>query len=864
MPEGTPSHGDRSAWNTDDFETEHAKDINDGNPQYHNPWPASSGQAPVSDGTEYIATDIATQAELNAHAATPDAHHDPVTLDANADTILSLSTQELGLDTKAANIILAGPTSGGAAIPSFRALVNADLPDPLALKDFTTKTISSGAFTADSSAHVVAAESGTTDDLDTISGGVDYQILIIKADAGDTITVKHETGNISLNGGADIALADDFTLLLWYDGSTWSDVGAGGGGSGSSTFLGLTDTPASYSGQAGKYARVNTGETALEFATGTGSGDIDLYTGILINSTVVSAGGLASYDVSSIPADYDRLEIFIQGKSEYAGAVADNLTLSLNGDTTNANYRRLYTDQITSATTHDEADSRLIANMASSNVADMSGQIKITIQNPNGIFRKTVTSIAFLRRNTTIIERMIAGYQWENTNAINQITLACVNGDFAEGTLIQLIGYKETTVGGGAEHTYYGKLAALLEPDAIEPLQSGTISYAVGASETKYLLASFQTRLSGAGRMEVRDPREALPLRNITLSDSAAVGGAVSTAIILDPTIPSYTTPRETYFDRLEAIAELPTKVINFTAASQTKPLLPGCYGMILTGATSFNFTWVIGRMNTYGFNLMNEKGDTGSTDYFRVFNRLTLPLSKLVVCEGQSGASGGTGSPIGSITYVLLPSTWSVVADPNTYSFRDDFMGASLDTGSDWNRTVSSAGNIEIDTLYQWLKAIGNGSWGTNCIFSQTSEAVAAGVTFECDVYIDRAAVLATGVGIFGFHDGAGNSYTDFAHGINFGGGGGIIGIYENGTSRGTVGSGYSLGCVYRIRITLDGAGGATYEIQGGTQYEPIGSAAWDDITPGTSSSGTDPVYAGLSMFGAGPAYVSDMKIYT
>lgn len=39
---------------------------------------------------------------------------------------------------------------------------------------------------------------------------------------------------------------------------------------GSSTFLALTDTPASYSGQAGKYPKVNTGETALEFGTPSG------------------------------------------------------------------------------------------------------------------------------------------------------------------------------------------------------------------------------------------------------------------------------------------------------------------------------------------------------------------------------------------------------------------------------------------------------------------------------------------------------------------------------------------------------------------------------------------------------------------
>lgn len=36
------------------------------------------------------------------------------------------------------------------------------------------------------------------------------------------------------------------------------------------TFLNLSDTPANYSGQAGKYLRVNAGESALEFATVSG------------------------------------------------------------------------------------------------------------------------------------------------------------------------------------------------------------------------------------------------------------------------------------------------------------------------------------------------------------------------------------------------------------------------------------------------------------------------------------------------------------------------------------------------------------------------------------------------------------------
>lgn len=55
------------------------------------------------------------------------------------------------------------------------------------------------------------------------------------------------------------------------------------GSGGSSTFLGLTDTPASYSGQAGMYVVVNEGEDALEFSSGSpssGSSYIARFSGV--------------------------------------------------------------------------------------------------------------------------------------------------------------------------------------------------------------------------------------------------------------------------------------------------------------------------------------------------------------------------------------------------------------------------------------------------------------------------------------------------------------------------------------------------------------------------------------------------------
>lgn len=53
MAEGTPLHGDRSAWNTDDFASEHAKDISDSTLQRHLPLPGADKGMLESDGTDW-------------------------------------------------------------------------------------------------------------------------------------------------------------------------------------------------------------------------------------------------------------------------------------------------------------------------------------------------------------------------------------------------------------------------------------------------------------------------------------------------------------------------------------------------------------------------------------------------------------------------------------------------------------------------------------------------------------------------------------------------------------------------------------------------------------------------------------------
>ena len=103
-----------------------------------------------------------------------------------------------------------------------------------AVADTTTLTIATGVVTVTQGFHTIAAETGTTDDLDTINLsnslssdlGTYRPMLFLIADSGDTITVKHGTGNIVLNAAGDYSLTAAKMIILFHDGTNWHDLGA--------------------------------------------------------------------------------------------------------------------------------------------------------------------------------------------------------------------------------------------------------------------------------------------------------------------------------------------------------------------------------------------------------------------------------------------------------------------------------------------------------------------------------------------------------------------------------------------------------------------------------------------------------------
>jgi len=144
----------------------------------------------------------------------------------------------------------------------------------IAVKKGREYTLSSDAFTAEYTYHVLTPQTGNTDDLSTINGGLEGRVIAIRtADAAYTITVKDGVGNIDLCG-SDLDLdCEEKVLVLVFDENldAWIQFGVGSGGAaGASDFLTLTDTPSSYSGQGSKIVAVNSGESALEFISPSG------------------------------------------------------------------------------------------------------------------------------------------------------------------------------------------------------------------------------------------------------------------------------------------------------------------------------------------------------------------------------------------------------------------------------------------------------------------------------------------------------------------------------------------------------------------------------------------------------------------
>jgi hypothetical protein len=163
----------------------------------------------------------AARTTLGVDAAGTD-NSTPVTLstDANAN-LLSLSTQEIGLDTQTANYLFAGPTTGAATAPAFRAMVAADIPNDL---------IDSQHYAAGSIDHEHLAADVINGATAEASIAADDEILIYDTSATALRKMTRSNFVSGLAGSGDVVGPSSSTdnAIARYDGTTGKIIQSSG------------------------------------------------------------------------------------------------------------------------------------------------------------------------------------------------------------------------------------------------------------------------------------------------------------------------------------------------------------------------------------------------------------------------------------------------------------------------------------------------------------------------------------------------------------------------------------------------------------------------------------------------------------
>lgn len=93
----------------------------------------------------------------------------------------------------------------------------------------TQLTVSEGTVTVSKAYHTVNTEGGvSTDDLQTINGGTEGDILVLRAAHNDrTVVLMDGNGNLRLRGDFNLDTTED-TITLLFDGSTWVEISRSG------------------------------------------------------------------------------------------------------------------------------------------------------------------------------------------------------------------------------------------------------------------------------------------------------------------------------------------------------------------------------------------------------------------------------------------------------------------------------------------------------------------------------------------------------------------------------------------------------------------------------------------------------------
>ena len=137
----------------------------------------------------------------------------------------------------------------------------------------------------------------------TISNIQNNEILKFNSTTSKWENKPDSAGATTLGGLNDVTISGASNgQVLKYNGTAWVNDSDATGSSGSSTFVGLSDTPANFTSQAGKYLKVNAGATALEYTDAPSGSNLTIALNDLsdVDATTGAANGkILKYNGSS-------------------------------------------------------------------------------------------------------------------------------------------------------------------------------------------------------------------------------------------------------------------------------------------------------------------------------------------------------------------------------------------------------------------------------------------------------------------------------------------------------------------------------------------------------------------------------------
>jgi hypothetical protein len=155
----------------------------------------------------------------------------------------------------------------------------------------------------------------------------------------------------------------------------------------------------------------------------------------LVSTVTVGSGGAASIEWSGIAGTGKDLLIVVSGRN----SAGDQIALTLNSDTTNANYsRRLltgYNGGVTSTSASARPTIRIVDN---TQTASTFSNNLIYIPNYTSSVAKSILIDNVDEGNNAFVNTEIAAASWSGTSAITTVTLAILGGTIVQHSTASL------------------------------------------------------------------------------------------------------------------------------------------------------------------------------------------------------------------------------------------------------------------------------------------------------------------------------------------------------------------------------------------------------------------------------------------